>query len=375
MNDDALVRELQSVTQRPGPHVSLYLNTEAERELGPQEMESRWRNLRDQVDGGTVPDKALLLLDDVVDGAHRKGDGLVAIASGEEISFRRFLGSPVPDSISMGALPHLLPLFDHRQGHPTYGIVLIDRTGAEIHVVDDMSDEEVIEVEGDHDELRKVGPGGWSQRRFQNRADDSWERNAEKVADRLARIVQAEGLDLVVVMGDVRAKALLLENAAPDIQPILHDLDTAPPTTDQLDVVRAEVEAAVAALVGRTVDATIERFLEERGQDDLAADGIEATFAALRMSQVETLLVTAEGVDDDAWFVTSDPTQGATQRSALEDLGPGNIGSAPTDDVLVRMALGTGAAIRIIPPLSWDRGPKHGVGAILRYRTASGPPA
>lgn len=175
--------------------MSLYLNTEAERELGPQEMEGRWRNLRDEVDGGTVPDKALLLLDDVVDGSHRKGDGLIAITSGEEISFRRFLGSPVPDSISMGALPHLLPLFDHRQGHPSYGIVLIDRAGAEIHVVDDMRDEEVIEVEGDHDELRKVQPGGWSQRRFQNRADDSWERNAEKVAHRLARIIQAEGLD------------------------------------------------------------------------------------------------------------------------------------------------------------------------------------
>ena len=369
MRDDPLVQELQSVTERSGPFVSLYLNSEAERELGPQEMHARWRNFRDKAGSNAIPEKALLLLDDVVEGSHRKGNGLVAITSGEELVFRRFLKSPVSDSIRTGAVPHLTPLFDHYQHHPSYAIVLIDRAGAEIHVVNEVEDDDVVEVEGDHDELRKVNPGGWSQRRFQNRAEDSWERNVEEVVKQLGRVIQQEGLALAIVMGDVRAKAFLGENAHPDIKAIIHELDVAPPTNDRLDEVREEVQAAVAALVGPRIEETVEKFLEERGQRDLAADGIEQTIEALRMSQVETLLITSQEIEQEGFVLQGDLTQGSLARDSLQGLGDNRIESANADDVLVRMALGTGAAICVIPELGPERGPTAGVGAILRFKT------
>jgi peptide subunit release factor 1 (eRF1) len=368
MTSAKMIERLKALQGAGKPFVSLYLNTEAARELGVEELALRWRSLRDQI-SGEVPEKALLLLEEVVEGSHRKGHGLAAFTFGEEMHLRRFLASPITDSIASGPLPSMIPLIEWIQDHPTYAVVVADRQGADIHVVGGMDEDETIEVEGDHDEIRKSNPGGWSQRRFQNRAEDSWEQNAEKVAKELDLIVRQEALPLVIVMGDVRAVAYLKENASPEVAGLIQILDTAPPTDDALDEVREEVEQTVAALTGRSTEAILSKFLEERGQSDLATDGLEATLAALRIAQVETLLVARDGVEGSAWFSRSDVTQAAAERSTLSDIGMDDLEEAPASDVLVRLALGTGAAIRVIPTLPQEHGPTGGVGAILRFTT------
>lgn len=372
MTNAKLLEQLRQLQEAQGPFVSLYLSTEGARELASEEMDLRWRGFRDEI-RGRVPDKALLLLDDVVEDAHRKRDGLVALTSGEEVAFRRFLTAPIADEVSAGPLPHLVPLLEWVQDHPSYGIVLVDRAGGDIHVVGGLREDLTIEIKGDHDELRKVNPGGWSQRRFQNRAEDSWEQNAAEVAGALDRIVEAEGLELILLMGDVRSVSYLEEHVGPNIRPLLHHLDTAPPTADRLDEIRDEVEAEVAALTGGTVRQTLERFAEERGQRDLAVEGDEATLSALRMAQVDTLLISRDRLGATAWFSRGDVTQGATSRGPLEEIGLGDLEEAPTEDVMVRLALGTGAAVSVIPSLPVDHGPRDGIGALLRYATDSTP--
>ena len=369
MNDGGMSQRLQSLQQAEGPFASLYLETRADSELGPQKIETRWRDLRKERPTDEVPEKALLLLDDVIAGAHRRGRGLIAIAAGEELAFRLNLPDDIRDEFRMGALPHLLPIFDWLQNHPPYAVVSIDRTGGEIHVVGTLGDDETIEVEGEHDEIRKVNAGGWSHRRYQNRAEDSWEQNAEDVAEALAKLMRTEGLKLAIVLGDVRARAFLRENSPPDIEPLLFDLHVDPHYRDGVEHARDDIEAAVASLKAERLAAVLEKFSEERGQEDLASDGIEATFAALRMSGVETLLVKSPGLEDPAWFSRSDMSQGAERREVLEEMGLSDIEEAATDEVLVRLALGTGAAVCVIPELSEDKGPKDGVGAILRFKT------
>ena len=368
MQQDKLMDRLQALYDGKGPFVSLYLNTSAAKEQGPEEVQLRWRALRAQTTAD-APDKALLLLDDLVDGAHQRGHGLIAITSGEEVVYSRSLERPIGDSIGSGALPSLLPLLEYRQDNPVYAIVVADRQSAHIHVVGGMRPEMTVEVQGDHDELRKVNPGGWSQRRYQQRAEDSWEQNAAEVAETLRKMVSAEHIDLVIVMGDVRATAYLKEHAGPEVSKIIQQLDTAPPTEDALEDVRDEIEAAVASLTASGVKATLEKFLEERGQHDLCADGVEATFEALRMAQVGTLLLAPSRLKGTAWFSRSDLTQGSSSEGSLKDIGLDDLTEAPLTDVLVRLALGTGADVRIVPALSDDQGPSSGVGAILRYST------
>ena len=368
MNDEKLIERLQALQSDSQPCVSLYLNTQVEREQGPEELKLRWRAFREEV-AGKVPDKALLLLDDVVEGSHRKGDGLMAFTAGEELKLRLFLNHPVPDFVRGGPLPHLLPLFDWKQDHPTYAVVVADRRGADIHVVGGFQGEEVTEIEGDHDELRKVSPGGWSQRRFQNRAEDSWERNAEQVAQAVDRIVREDQIELVLVTGDVRAVAYLKDNVAPAVAPRIHELDAAPPTDDDLEQIRGDVERSVSSLTGRLTELALSKFLEERGQSDLAADGLADTISALRMAQVDTLFVSPDGPGENVWFSPVDQTQAATDRSTLSEIGLDDLQEAPAVDVVVRQAIATGAAIRVIPKLGEKHGPRDGVGATLRYRT------
>ncbi len=88
---------------------------------------------------------------------------------------------------------------------------------------------------------------------------------------------------------------------------------------------------------------------EERGQHDRAVDGLEATLAALSEARVAVLLVPEELDRSTLWF-GSDPVPVASSRQAVIDLGGDEPQEGPTVDVLIRAALGTGAAVRIIPP-------------------------
>jgi peptide subunit release factor 1 (eRF1) len=373
MSNGSFVERLKSIQVAGGPFVSLALQTKGDSELAPQKIETRWRDLRREA-AGQVPDKALLLIDDLVGGAHRDGRGLFAVTGGEELLFVRHLPDEIGDDLCVGPIPHLLPLLDWVQNHPSYAVVNVDRTGGEIHVVGAWS-ETTIEVEGDHDEIRKVNTGGWSHRRFQNRAEDSWEQNAEEVADKLAAIMRAEGLSLAILLGDVRARAFLKEHMPSDLRESLIELDVEPRPGDDLENVREEIEAAASRLLADKIESVLQKFQEERGQDDLAADGLEATFEALRMGQVETLLLRSSGTDQRAWFSRSDLTQGALRKEALSEIGLDDLAEAPVDGVLVRQALGTGAAICVVPDLSDEHGPRGGVGAILRFKTDSKPTA
>ncbi len=356
--------QLRSLVERPGPFISLYLNTEAAAATGAEELELRWRALRDRASSKGAEEAALEALDGVVSGSQRRGDGLAAFLSGNEVGLRRHLGAPIDDDIRAGALPHLVPLLEWDQAHPRYAVVLSDRVGAEIHVIGGERDDETVSVEGDEEPIRKVQPGGWSQRRYQNRAENTWEANAKQVADRLADIARSEPLAFVVVAGDVRAVQFLRDNLVPEVEPIAFEIDSG---LSSLDELREDLERAAASYEAQTTKTLLERFQEERGQQDRAVEGAEATLAALRMAQVDTLLVNPDSVSGSAWFATSDLTQAALERGSLMDMGLDDVEEAPLVDVLVRGALGTGAGVRIVPSPGDEQLPSDGVGGILRY--------
>lgn len=350
--------------ERPGPFVSLYLNTEAASEAGAAEVELRWRALRDQASHEGAEEDSLEALDGVVSGAHTRGQGLAAFTSGATLELRRHLGAPIDDHAAVGSLPHLVPLLDWEQDHPRFAVVLADRAGAEIHVVGGDRSDQAVSVDGEDDPIRKVQPGGWSQRRYQTRAENTWEANAKRVADELATIVHSERIDFVIVAGDVRAVQFLSEHLVPEVESIAFEIDTEP---DSLDEIKEELETAAAAYTAQTTRALLEKFQEERGQQDLAVEGAAATFEALRMAQVDTLLVSLGASESSAWFAGSDLTQAAPSKSSLTDIGLEDVHEGSLVDVLVRCALGTGARIRILPALSEDQLPSEGVGGILRY--------
>jgi peptide subunit release factor 1 (eRF1) len=360
--------DLRALIERDGPFLSVYLNTEAASETGPEEIGLRWRALAGEAAAAGASEDALAAVETIVGDAHQKGDGLVAFVAGSSLELRRFLPSPIADCVRFGPLPFLSPYIEWQQDHPRYAVVLSDRIGAEINLVGGFDVDENVSVDGIEEPLTKVNPGGWSQRRYQQRAENTWEANAKEVARELANIASEEEIAFVVLAGDVRARTFVRDNLSIDLP--LVEVDSEPVVS--IDEIRDHIESAVAAYVGQSTKQILEKFQEERGQDDLAVEGVDATLKALRISQVDTLLLSRDAVDQTAWFTTSDLTQAALDKGPLTDLGIGDVAEADAGDVLVRTALGTGARVAILPALDGDHGPADGAGALLRFRPAPG---
>ncbi|CAN5599381.1 hypothetical protein BH24ACT26_BH24ACT26_06170 [soil metagenome] len=237
---------------------------------------------------------------------------------------------------------------------------------AEIHLLGGHSGDFTESIEGDDLPITKVKPGGASQPRYQRRAENNWEGNAKEVAGEVINLVRSEGIELVVVAGDVRAIGFLKEQLE-GVQEIIA-VDIGSPPAVSLEDIREELDGVVAAYTAQTTEDVLAKFREERGQRDLAVEGMEATLGALRMAQVETVLLARDISGGSAWFSPSDPTQAALDRKTLTDLGLDDATEARVAEVLARAALGTGAHTIVIPALSEEHGPRQGVGALLRFR-------
>jgi len=263
-----------------------------------------------------------------------------------------------------GAVPYVLPLLAQAQAEVPFVAVLASRASAEIvaRLLDGERTEHVEGEGGPH--IHRSAPGGWSQPRYQHRAEVIWERNAGEVAEVLARIVDEVRPRFVAAAGDVRALQLLRDESPKRVRELLRVVGGELPAMDQVLARAAEL---VEEEVRGGAEALRERFAQEqgRGPGGLAAEGAEATLAALARSQVEVLLV-ADDPDDErtAWFGAA-PQQVATDRATVQDMGESMPVEGRLVDVAVRAALGTSADVHVVDPAGPE--PRDGLGALLRF--------
>jgi peptide subunit release factor 1 (eRF1) len=354
-------QQLQGALAAEGPFVSLYLNTEVTSEASPHDIELRWRALRKQVEDEGAVQSALAGLDAQTDGSHKRGQGLVAIANAEEVLLTRNLSRGVRDQVEFGALPHIVPLIEWRQGHPSYVLVLADRVGAEIYVVQPYRRRETVSVDGESGPDISRSFAEESPGHDQQRAENLWESNAAEVAEEVANIVRAQGIELIAVAGDVRAVGFLREHLPEKMADSVLEVEGA--RANSFEGVQEDLEKTLAAFEAGTTEAALDRFRSSLGQD-LAVQGMEATLDALRKAQVDTLLIARRGDAEAAWFAVTEPSQAATDRDLLAGLGVESLAQGPVQDVLVRAGYATGAKVRVVPE---EQSPSEGVGAILRY--------
>ena len=357
--------ELVELVQGNGPFASIYLTTEAEIDNAAPRAEQRWKTLRSQLADAGIVEEVLAQVDPLVPDAHREGNCLAVIADLTGIRHAEHLAAPPPqDWFTMAAVPSIAPIIEDRQAAVPYVVVLADRTGADITLVRRGREDVEREVQGDEYPISKTSAGGWSMRRFQQRAENTWEQNAEDVAKEVTMLAERADVALVLLGGDVRAVQLLQEALPPSIVEITEVIDGARAEDGSRDFVQAEVDALVRTMAGRATAELLEKFREERGQDDRAADGPVRTMEALTAAQVDVLLVHPQPDDDRRAWCGPDPIPVSGSTEDLRGLGVAEPVDAPLVDVLVRAALGTGASVRVIPG---SDGPREGVGAILRW--------
>jgi hypothetical protein len=362
--------DLRPLFEASGPFLSLYLVAGGDVENAAQRLELRWKGARGDLQERGVPLDVLEAADPLVEGGHTAGPTLAVIVSVDGAAYHAGLPSrPAHDVLARwGATPYALPLLAHAQSQVPFVALLASRAAAEIvaKLPDGERSEQVEGERGPH--ITRSAPGGWSQPRYQHRAEVIWERNASEVADVLARLVDEIRPRFVAVAGDVRALQLLREQSPKRVQELIRVVGGELPSLDRVldkaaELVEAEVRGDAEALLGR--------FAQEqgRGPGGLAAEGAGATLAALARSQVEVLLV-ADDPDDErtAWFGAA-PQQVATERDAVEAMGESMPVEGRLVDVAVRAALGTSAAVHVVDPAS-GTGLREGLGALLRFPTA-----
>ena len=96
--------------------------------------------------------------------------------------------------------PHLYPLARLIDTFPRYAAVLLDTNKARILVFSLAAverDEKVMNAK-----TRRNSQGGWSQSRYERRADNIHLHHMKEVADSLERIVREDGIKEIVIAGD-----------------------------------------------------------------------------------------------------------------------------------------------------------------------------
>lgn len=346
------------------PVATVYLTTAAAVENAAPRSELRWKALREELAAAGADEAALGAIDPLVPDAHRRGECLAAVAGARGVLLSEHHPDPPRRDVARWAeLPSLIPVVEWRQSSPAHLVVLIDRTGADLIVTGDGVVDRIAEIEGD-DRVKKPKPGGWSQRRYQQRAENNWEHNAREVAEHVVRLVDRVEPRVVVVAGDVRAVQLLRADLPGRVDELIEVIDGARSPGASTDAEAEAITRVVASAVAEDTTTLVRKLREELGQHDRAVEGAPATLAALARGQVEVLLVHDDPDDErTAWF-GPEPTHVAATPDDLGAMGVETPRQARLVDVALRGAVCTGAAVRVVPGAG---PPAQHIGAILRW--------
>jgi peptide subunit release factor 1 (eRF1) len=265
----------------------------------------------------------------------------------------------------IGAVPHLYPLARLVDQYPRYAAVVLDTNSARIFVFGLSTVERTAEVT--NEKTRRGSVGGWSEARYQRRADNMHLHHVKEVVDTLDRIVAAEQIDHIIVAGDEVAVPILRRELPAQLSDKL------------IDVIRLEKGAPVPDVLSATLDVMkgqdattdterVQQLLDEWRSGGLGVAGPEATLRALQLGQVDELLITGtpatlkpvqrlpDGSTPAPMEIDTSAPQGTVDAERVKLSGE-----------LVMRAQQTSAAIRFIEDadLLADIG---GVGALLRFR-------
>lgn len=313
---------LKPLTDLEGPFACVTLDVSNVDPTSRSHRLASWGSARRELERCGADQDTLEVLEETVAG---DADGVgertrvVCASRGRLVLDVGIEGRPRRQSSSFAPVPQVMEVVRGLDGKETYAVVRLDREGADIEVIDPMGTlVTATDVTGDHDELRKVGAGGASQRRFQARAEDSWKHNATQVATELDRLLRQVRPGVVFIEGEEHMTSYLIDHAPGPLADLITRLDTggrAAGTSESAEAVARERELARrraerdARLVERLGDAT--------GAGS-AAEGWHAVTEAIAKAQVAHVLLSPDVWDREQ--APPEPDEAAEQdhdRDAL----------------------------------------------------------
>jgi peptide subunit release factor 1 (eRF1) len=239
-------------------------------------------------------------------------------------------------SMHVGSVPHLYPLAQLNDQYPRYAALLADTNSADIYVFALGSRKRRESVTSD--KTRRTQMGGWSQARYQRRADNMHKAHIKEVVELLDKVVTQEHLNHIVVACDEGARPYLMAQLPKHLADKVIDIVAVDVKSMEEHELLKETIDALRREDAKTDAEHVQRMLDAWRAGGLAVAGIEATIRALDMRQVEELIIA-----------------GRPDRVV-----------GPTDELIAK-AQQNSARIRFIEDDSL-LGDVGGVGALLRFK-------
>ncbi|OBK28267.1 hypothetical protein A5634_20760 [Mycobacterium asiaticum] len=350
-----------------GPFVSVYFEDTHNTHDAEDQLELKWRALRDELEQHGVDDSVTSELESAVKDLRPpigwSGRALVAGADGVVVN-EHLLRPTATTVVRVSELPYIVPIVEHGFVTPAYILVEVDHAGGDITThIDGVFESETVDG-GGYPVHKASGAETSGYGDPQPRTEEAARKNIRAVADRVAQLVDGMDADTVFVLGEVRSRSDLMTAFVERVRDRAVALEIGARNSGyDFSEVQGHIEAWFIKRRLSVLDDAAQRFSAEIGrQSGLAADGLDAVCSALRQGAVETLIL---GDIGDATVVSDEElTTVAPNAYVLSEQGKAAAKTLRADEALPIFAVSVGASlVRTDERIE----PADGVAAVLRY--------
>jgi peptide subunit release factor 1 (eRF1) len=320
--------------------------------------------------------------------------GATIVAGGIDHVFEPVaLGVSVPNQISTGPTPALSTLAHVVEEQPTFAVLVAQQKEAVLTILAQERPTSEVDVEGT-DYPRKQQQGGWSQRRYQARADERIAAFARAVAEETRKTLDRAKISMLVVSGDEVIMPELTDAFHQSVQERIIGTIHVDPHADEIEVI-AQASQIVWETERKREQEAVEAVRDGTASGGRGVAGADDVLTALQAGQVMNLVMN-DDFSARGWADFSMPLYGAGSPPAEHPAGgdAGQIVEIDVDEEMVRLAVQEDAEIEIVktrPPVPTDENadvPKQGeqprteaallldtmggVGAVLRFALDAG---
>lgn len=375
------VTSLTEVLGEIAPATTATIDVGTADDSGNHGRELRWRDLRTSLEADGAPEADLAAIDAALEHPEPGVGGQVQrylAVRGGEVLLDTTMRQSSPDGIgtaSTAMLPDVVPLLRYDARHADVVVARVDHEGADVEVVSAVSgpSEASESVHGTTMYLHKTRKGPVGGSGFASSTENVWRGNAEEAAAVVGRLAREHSAAAVVVAGEARSRALLVEalDLPEGVEVGQVDGDARADGASQ-SAVETTVASGLDELAARAEDEAVDRWRSVH--DDPATvtrstDTLAATVVAVRQGQVEELLLDADALRGRTLLVGPAGTDVAEPGTELTWEGQGT--EVPADLALLRAAAHTGADVVLVEVEGAALA--DGVGARLRWATDAGP--
>jgi hypothetical protein len=360
---------LRDVVEAEGPFASVYLDASHDTEDAAHQDELRWEAVRAELSDGGADQRTIDAVGDAVLAGRRPvgkaGRGVIA-ANGQVLANEIMPLPPASPVARFSDLPYLVPLLAAVPPPVPYVAVVLDKISGRFRAADRYGhDVAVAPVRGSDHPVHPVPGGGMAHKRIENRAEETVRHNAKQIAERLAEVAEQVDAELIIVVGEAQARsalcaALPAHGRGDRVTEV--DLDADAVDTDPA-VLTSTVDRLLAQAQAEREVTALDR-LWSGAAHGTAVIGMTAVTEALRIGQVETLVVVDPLLDDRTVFVGADRARVAIRPAELD--GAETVTDERADEALPIAALATSANVLVLTGEA-DDPIEDGVAALLRF--------